>query len=94
MKISEIANIEANLKQKIATYKNSEINQIVNSVIDFAVNMGKYFISSDFYLKKQILIPNSLLDSKKLVLLITKPLNAMLKNKNRKKWCAIEESNL
>lgn len=79
MKISGIANIEANLKQKIATYniKNSEINQIVNSVIDFAVNMGKYFISSDFYLKKQILIPNSLLDSKRLVLLITKPLNAI-----------------
>ena len=76
---------------------NSEINQIVNGVVDFANNMGKYFDSSDFSLKKeilQILIPNSLLDSKKLVLSITKPFDAMLKSKNCEVWCAIGESNL
>lgn len=42
----------------------------------------------------QILIPNSLLGLKKLVLSITKPFDAMLKSKNCEVWCAIEESNL
>ncbi len=71
---------------------NNEINQIVNGVVDFANNMGKYFDSSDFSLKKeilQILIPNSLLYSKKLVLSITKPFDTMLKSKNYKVWCTI-----
>lgn len=94
--MNELNNRKVSLNYKLASFdtENSDINQIVNGVVDFAKNMGKYFESSDFSLKKQILIPNSLLDSKKLVLLITKPLNAMLKNKNCKKWCAIEESNL
>lgn len=59
--------------------------------------MGKYFESSDFSLKEeilQILIPNSLLDSKKIVLSITKPFDAMLKSKNCEVWCTQEDSNL
>lgn len=96
--MSEYANTEVTLTQKLASYDivNSEINQIVNGVVDFANNMGKYFESSDFSLKKeilQILIPNSLLDSKKLVLSITKPFDAMLKSKNCEVWCAQRESN-
>ena len=54
--------------------------------------MGKYFDSSDFSLEKeilQILIPNSLLDLKKLVLSITKPFDAMIKSKNCEVWCTI-----
>lgn len=98
MKISEIANIEANLKQKITTYniKNSEINQIVNSVIDFAVNMGKYFISSDFSLKKQILqilISNSFLNGKSVVFSITKPSDFMLKHTEGVVWWVMGDPN-
>ena len=55
MKMSEYANTEVTLTQKLASYDivNSEINQIVNGVVDFANNMGKYFESSDFSLKKE-----------------------------------------
>ena len=96
--MSEYANTEVTLTQKLASYDivNNEINQIVNGIVDFANNMGKYFESSDFSLKKeilQILIPNSLLNSKKLVLSITKPFDAMLKSKNCEVWCAQRESN-
>lgn len=99
MKISEYANTEVSLTQKLASYDviNNEINQIINSVVEFSSNMGKYFESSDFSLKKeilQILVPNSLLDSKKLVLSIVRPFDLMLKTKNCVEWCAIEESNL
>ena len=99
MKISELTNKEADFKQKLLTFDivNNEINQIVNSVVEFSSNMGEYFESSDFSLKKeilQILIPNSLLDSKKAVFSIIKPINMLLKTKNCVKWCAIEESNL
>ena len=95
----EYTNTEVTLTQKLASYDivNSEINQIVNGTVDFANNINKYFDSSYFSLKNeilQILISNSLLDSKKLVLSITKPFDAMLKSKDYVKWCAIEESNL
>ena len=98
MKMSELNDREVSMNYKLASFDtvNGEINQIVNGVVDFANNMGKYFESSDFSLKKeilQILIPNSLLDSKKLVLSITKPFDAMLKSKNCEVWCAQEESN-
>ena len=72
------------ITQKLTSYDivNSEINQIVNGVVDFANNMGKYFKSSDFSLKKeilQILIPNSFLNEKSAVFSITKPIDMMLK---------------
>ena len=98
MKISEIANIEANLKQKIAAYniEDNQINQIVNSVIDFASNMGKYFIGSDFSLKKQILqilIPNSLLNGKSAVFSIGKPFDLMLKHTEGVVWWVMGDPN-
>ena len=97
-KMFEIANEEVRLNEELASYTliNSEIDKIVDSVIDFLGNSAFYFESSDICEKRAILkmlSPNSFLNGKSAVFSIAKPFDFLLNNDDCEEWWVIRDSN-
>ncbi len=90
---AELVQEEASLKEtlKSQSHFETEIDDIVKCVFDFASNVGKYFKSSNIPEKQQILrilVSNCALDGKKLRFSLHKPFNEMLENPNCLSWWA------
>ena len=90
-KMFEIANEEVRLNEELASYTliNSEIDKIVDSIVDFLGNSAFYFESSDICEKRAILkmlSPNSFLNGKRAVFSIAKPFDFLLNNDDCEEW--------
>ncbi len=97
-KISELANEEIILKERLNTYSevDANIEQDIKNVIEFAGNLGFYFESSIQHEKQQLLnllVSNSPARDLSVCFNIKKPFDLMLKNEIGPKWWVMRDSN-
>ena len=97
-KMTEIAQQETELKSllKSRSVIDSEINEMVDCVADFAANAGFYFNSSNNTEKQQflrIVSSNSTISEKSLRFSLHSPFPELLKKPNSVKWWMLRDSN-
>ena len=97
-KVSELALQEVELKEalKSRSLVDGEINEMVDSVLEFAGNLAFYFKNSIEQEKQgllRILVSNSKIEGKKLDFVLCSPFNLMLNDSTCVKWWVLGDLN-